>query len=509
MGFFKDTELMLPSLSPDFDAALNALAFPVQPFIDGAYRPSSARETFEPVHPADGRRLPAVAACGAQDVDGAVQVARRAFADGRWRSLGPLRRQAILSRFADLVRENTETLALFDTLEMGKPLADARFDVSIAEGLIRFFAGAVDKTEGAVVSSDPRTLAFWRDEPHGVVAAITPWNFPVVNAALKIAPALAAGNSIVLKPSEIASYSTLKLAEIAVEAGVPEGVLNVVTGFGAEAGAALGGHPDVDLMSFTGSTATGRALMTLAAQSNGKPLLLECGGKSPALVFEDMAADIERIAATIAQAGLWNAGQLCVARTRILVADEIVKPFTEALAAKVDAMRLVAPFSGAAGLGPLASASQKRRVDGHIQSALHDGARQVTAEQAAPSAEGSYVAPVVFDGVTQDMRIVQEEVFGPVLTIQSFATADEAFALANDTVYGLAATVYTRDLTIAMEAARTIQAGKVVVMGDDAAGEGSGFALGSAPWKQSGFGVESGMAGIASYSRRKAIEIRA
>ena len=500
---------MLPSCSPDIDVVMNAVAFPVQPFIDGAYRPSGTGEYFEPVHPADGRGLPAVAACGAGDVDAAVAAARRAHADGRWRALGPLKRQAILSRFADLVRDNAEILALFDTLEMGKPLADARFDASVAEGVIRFFAGATDKTEGVVVSSDPRTLAFSRDEPHGVVAAITPWNFPVINAALKLAPALAAGNSIVLKPSEIASYSTLKLAEIAVAAGIPEGVVNVVTGFGATAGAALGRHPDVDLMSFTGSTATGRALMTLAAQSNGKPLLLECGGKSPALIFEDMAGDIERIAQAVVQAGLWNAGQLCVARTRLLVAEPLCKMFTEAVEAKVNAMRLVMPFSGEEGLGPLASMGQKKRVEGYIEGALRDGARRVTRETASPSERGSYVAPAVFDGVSQDMRVVREEVFGPVLTIQPFRTADEAFALANDTIYGLAATVYTRDISIAMAAARTIEAGKVVVMGDEGAGEGAGFALGSAPWKQSGFGVESGMAGIASYSRRKSVEISA
>lgn len=500
---------MLPSCYPDIDAVLDAVAFPAQPFISGAYRPSITGEHFEPVHPADGRRLPAIEACGAHDVDAAVAVARQAYSDGRWRSLGPLKRQAILYRFADLIRENTETLALFDTLEMGKPLADARFDVSIAEGLVRFFAGAVDKTEGVVASSDSRTLAFSRDEPFGVVAAITPWNFPVVNAALKIAPALAAGNSFVLKPSEIASYSSLKLAEIAVQAGVPEGVLNVVTGFGATAGAALGSHKDVDLLSFTGSTVTGRALMMLAAQSNGKPLLLECGGKSPALVFEDMAQDIERIASAVVQAGLWNAGQLCVARTRILVAEAIRKPFTEAVAAKVDAMRLVTPFSGEVGLGPLASAAQKRRVDGYLQSALRDGARKVTAEQTPPSFEGCYVAPTVLDSVEHGMQIAQEEVFGPVLTIHSFRTTEEALSLANDTVYGLAATMYTRDLAIAMEGARTIQAGKVVVMGDEGAGEGAGYALGSAPWKHSGFGIESGVAGIASYSRRKAVEIRA
>lgn len=439
----------------------------------------------------------------------AVATARRAFADGRWRALGPLKRQSILNRFADLVRESAETLALFDTLEMGKPLADARFDVSIAESLIRFFAGAVDKTEGTVASADPRTLAFSRDEPYGVVAAITPWNFPVINAALKLAPALAAGNAIVLKPSEIASYSTLKLAEIAVAAGIPEGVVNVVTGFGATAGAALGRHPDVDLMSFTGSTTTGRALMALAAQSNGKPLLLECGGKSPALVFEDMEGDIERIAGAVVQAGLWNAGQLCVARTRLLVAEPLCKAFTEAVAAKVETMRLVTPLSGEAGLGPLASVAQKRRVEGSIESALRDGARRVTRETAFHADGGSYVVPTVFDGVSQDMRIVREEIFGPVLTIQPFRTVDEAFAMANDTIYGLAATVYTRDLTIAMAAARTIEAGKVVVMGDDAPREGAGFALGSAPWKQSGFGIESGLSGIASYSRRKAVEIYA
>lgn len=500
---------MLPSYSPDIDVVMNAVAFPVQPFIDGDFRPSITGEHFEPIHPADGHGLPAVAACGAEDVDVAVTAARKAHGDGRWRALGPLKRQAILNRFADLVRENTETLALFDTLEMGKLLADARFDVSIAEGLIRFFAGAVDKTEGTVASSDSHTLAFSRDEPYGVVAAITPWNFPVINAALKLAPALAAGNSVVLKPSEVASYSTLKLAEIAVTAGIPEGVVNVVTGFGATAGAALGRHPGVDLMSFTGSTATGRALMGLAGQSNGKPLLLECGGKSPALVFEDMAGDVERIAGAVVQAGLWNAGQLCVARTRLLVAEPLRKAFTEAVAAKVDAMRLVTPLSGQAGLGPLASAGQKKRVEGYIDGALRDGARRVTRQAIFPWEGGSYVSPTVFDGVDQDMRVVREEVFGPVLTIQSFRTADEAFALANDTVYGLAATVYTRDLSIAMVAARAIEAGKVVVMGDDGAGEGAGFALGSAPWKQSGFGVESGMAGIASYSRRKAVEIRA
>jgi len=483
--------------------AANNIRWQIQPLIDGRYRPSTASEFFDNVTPATETTLCRIAKGSAEDIEIAVRAARRRFDDGCWSQMGPSARGAILMRLADLIVEHRMELALLDCVEMGKPIQSALHDTEhLAPFLLRSWAGCADQLLGESVALTPGTMAFNTYEPRGVVGAITPWNFPTVNAVIKFAPALAAGNTVVLKPSELASSSALRLAELALEAGIPEGVLNVVPGLGATVGTALAVHRGVDLLSFTGSTATGRKLLEFSGKSNGKPLLLECGGKSPQVVFDDVD-NLDRVAEATVRSAFSNQGQVCSAHTRLLVHHGIKDLLLEKVVRLTRELQPRDPLEDTTTFGPLASPLQRDRVKSCIEEALDAGANAVL-HGSIQLTGGCFVAPTIFDRVDARMSVVQEEVFGPVLCVQPFGTEEEAIALANDTQYGLAATVWTRDMGRGKRLARAIKAGGVVIR-TSGGEEPPGHMLSHEPQKASGFGVEIGLRGLASYSTLKSV----
>ena len=481
-----------------------AVGWNIQPFVGGRYRPSDASEFFENINPSTEATLCSVSVGTVADVDEAVRIARRRFDDGCWSELPPTRRAEILFKFADLIVDHKTEIALLDTLEMGKPIKASLYDAgTFAPGLLRSWAGFADKLFGSSAPVYSGALSLNTYEPRGVVGAITPWNYPVVCAVLKFGPALAAGNTVVLKPSELSPSSALKLAELALQAGIPEGVLNVVPGLGSTVGVALALHPDVDLISFTGSTATGRKIMEMSGRSNGKPLVLECGGKSPQVVFDDVD-DLDQVANAAAQALLVNQGQVCSAFTRLIVHEAIKDALLDKIVNLAQQCRWGDPLDESTTFGPLASPAQRSRVKSYIEQGLQDGARVVLRGRIQETG-GCYVSPTIFDRVDATMSILREEIFGPVLCVQSFNTENEAIALANATEYGLAATVWTRDLGRGRRMAHAIRAGGVLVRTSGKESPGSGCVLSHEPQKASGFGSERGLRGLQSYSTLKVI----
>jgi len=493
------------SLTADHTRARAAITWNIAPFIGGEYQSSSASDSVKDIDPSTEEAL-CVAPVGNQaDVDEAVRVARRTFRRGSWSELPPSRRGEVLLRLADLLVEHAGEIALLDCLEMGKPIQSARYDATeLAPAYLRAAAGFADRLVGTTAPLSETTLSFNTWEPRGVVGAITAWNYPVVNAAVKIGPVLAAGNTLVLKPSELAPSSALKLAELALEAGLPEGVLNVVPGLGYTVGEALASHPDVDMVSFTGSTATGRRVMELAARSNGKPLLLECGGKSPTVVFDDVE-DFDAVADGAIETVLWNSGQVCSAYTRLIIHGGVKDSLLQKVVERASRVRFGDPLDETTTFGPLASPIQRDRVKRYIEGALDAGARALLLG-AVQESGGCYVAPTVFDRVDHDMAIAQEEIFGPVLCVQEFTTEEEAIALANATDYGLAAAVWTRDLGRGRRMAHAIRAGGVWVRTGGTEDAGTGVALSYEPQSASGFGAEKGPRSLESYSTLKTID---
>lgn len=484
--------------------AAAAVRWNIQPFVDGRYRSATSSDFFDDLNPATEKSLCQVGVGAAADIDEAVRVARKRFDEGCWSGLPPVRRAEVLIKLADLLVEHKATLALLDTLEMGKPVRASLVDAgTLAPHHLRSCAGFVDKLLGMSAPLDAHTLSFNTFEPRGVIGMITPWNFPIVNAVVKLAPALAAGNAIVLKPSELASGSALMVAELALQAGVPAGVLNVIPGLGATVGAALALHPDVDLLSFTGSTMTGRKIMELCGRSNGKPLLLECGGKSPQVVFDDVQ-DLDKVADAVVQSAMWNQGQVCAATTRLIVHERIKDTLLERVVARARLRRPGDPLDDDTDFGPLASPAQRNRVKNYIEQGVRAGAHAVLRGEIREEG-GCYVAPTVFDRVDATMSIAREEIFGPVLCVQQFKSDDEAIALANGTEYGLVATAWTRDIGRGRRLAHAIRAGNVTIRtgGDD--GPASGITLSREPQKASGFGAELGLRGLESYSTLKLV----
>jgi acyl-CoA reductase-like NAD-dependent aldehyde dehydrogenase len=483
-----------------------AVRWNIQPFIDGRYRSSAAREFVDNVNPATERPLCQMPAGDEADINEAVRIARRRFDGGCWSELSPARRVHVLLKLADLVVTHKAELALLDTLEMGKPIQASLIDAeTLAPNMLRTFAGFADKLLGSSAPLSAQTLSFNTFEPRGVVGAITPWNFPTVNAVIKLAPALAAGNAVVLKPSELSSSSALKLAELALQAGLPEGVFNVVPGLGSTAGVALALHPDVDLLSFTGSTSTARKILELSGRSNGKPLLLECGGKSPQVVFADVQ-DLDKVADAIVQSALSNQGQVCSAHTRLIAHERVKDALLEKIVMRAGRCRPGDPLDTSTTFGPLASPAQRDRVRGYVEAGIRAGARAVLKGEIRDRG-GCYVAPTVFDGVDSSMSIVRDEIFGPVLCVQQFTTDDEALTLANGTDYGLAATVWTRDIARGRRMAHAIRAGNVSVRTGGEEGPASGVTLSREPQKASGFGAEIGLRGLESYSTLKMVTL--
>lgn len=454
----------MPALSHDeLLRRAKDLTPPTRHHIDGVDEPGGGT-TFTVVSPRDGQVLAEVADARQAEVDLAVAAARRAFDCGPWPRLAPADRGRILLRVADLLEERRTELALTVGLEMGKPISDAYgIELRAAITTFRWYGQLADKLTDEAPHTAPDALALVTREPAGVVGAVVPWNFPLTLASWKIAPALAAGCTVVLKPSENAPLSALLLGRIATEAGLPPGVLNVVTGDGPLAGRALGLHPEVDVLAFTGSTAVGRHFLRYAADSNLKRVWLELGGKSPNIVLPD-APDLDKAAATAAWGIFFNQGAMCTAPSRLLVHSSVAERVTEAIVRRARELRIGDPLDPATEMGALVGESHLQRVRDHIATGLDEGARLLTGGSRTLTATGgSFLEPTVFDRVDPGMRLAREEIFGPVLSVLAFDDLDEAVRLANATEYGLAAGLWTSDLSTAHRVSRALKAGTVWV----------------------------------------------
>lgn len=435
-----------------------------QAYIDGRWTDAADGLTFETINPATDKVLANVAACGPADVDRAVAAARRAFSEGVWREMPRTERKAILLRLAALIEKHQEELAVLETLDMGKPIAETlQFDVPEAGRTYAWYAEAIDKIYDEIAPTAPGVLATITREPLGVVAAVVPWNYPLLMASWKVAPALAAGNSVVLKPAEQSPLTALRLAELAQAAGVPAGVFNVVPGLGAAAGQALGRHPDVDCIAFTGSTATGKRFMEYSGQSNLKRVWLECGGKSPHIVFDD-CPDLDRAARAAAIGIFSNQGEICIAGSRLYVQSGIYEAFMGKLEACATQMQPGDPLDPASTMGAIVDGAQLSRVMSYVKSGKDEGAHlRLGGERAHADSGGFYLQPTIFECPTQALTIVREEIFGPVLAVTRFDTEDEAIRMANDSPYGLGSGLWTSDLSRAHRVSRKLQAGLVWV----------------------------------------------
>jgi acyl-CoA reductase-like NAD-dependent aldehyde dehydrogenase len=488
-----------------------AIRWNVRLFVDGEYRDSAADGTYNTIDPATEAPLCEAPVGDPGDVERAVSSARRCVSTGAWSACPLARRGEVMQKLADLIVEHKSELALLDCLEVGQPIQAALWEIDIlVPALLGSWATAVERMVSDSLPLTPSTLAFNTLEPRGVVAAVTSWNFPVCNAVWKLGPALAAGNSVVLKPSEHSPSSALRIAELGLEAGLPEGALNVVPGSGQTVGEALALHHDVDLLSFTGSTATGRRIMELAGRSNGKPVMLECGGKSPHVVFAD-AENLEFVAETILQEALFNQGQQCSVQSRVIADSRVKGALVDLLVSGARNYIPASPLEDSTTFGPLASPAHRDRVRDYIAEGRKSGAR-LALEGTIQESGGCYVSPTIFDGVTATMPLAQRTVFGPVLSALTFESEEEAVALANATDYALATTVWTRDLGRARRTASAIRSGAVTVRTsgeeDPHADLRSELVLGCEPQKASGFGAELGLKGIESYSTLKVIFLK-
>ena len=467
--------------------------------------PRGMSKRFACISPVDGRVLTDVSRCGVADIDSAVASARAAFDDRRWRGKSPADRKRVMIKFADLLLAHGDELAMMETLDMGKPVKFSRsVDVNSASNCIRWYGEAVDKIYDEIAPTASTALALITREPVGVVGVIVPWNYPMIMAAWKIAPALAAGNSVVLKPSEKSPLTALRLAELALTAGIPPGVLNVVPGFGLEAGSPLASHMDVDCIAFTGSTPVGKKIHVMAGQSNLKRAWTELGGKSPNIVFAD-CPNLDRAVEAAVGSIFFNQGESCNAPSRLLVEASIRDEFLSRALALIPQYQPGNPLDKNTVMGAIVDKVQLENVLRYIDIGKKEGARLVAGgEQALRETGGCYVQPTIFDGVTGGMTIAREEIFGPVLSVMSFIDASEAVQKANDTVYGLQAAVWTSDINKAHGVARALRAGTVHVNQydeDDITVPFGGF-------KQSGVGRDKSLHAFDKYTETKTTWIR-
>ncbi len=490
---------------PDWHERARTLVIDGRAWINGERVDAASGATFDKHSPVDGRRLAAVARGEAVDIDRAVAAARAAFEDGRWSRKAPAARKRILQRWSELITAARDELALLETLDMGKPIQYALgVDVAATARTIAWYGEAIDKVYDEIAPTGANALALITREAMGVIGCIVPWNYPMIMAAWKLGPALATGNSVVMKPSEKSPLTALKLAELALQAGIPAGVFNVVPGYGHEAGEALALHMDVDAIGFTGSTRTGRRMLDYAARSNLKRVYNELGGKSAFLVFPDHR-DPALAARTVAGAMYFNQGESCNAPSRVLVHESIADDFVAVLREEAPKYRPGDPLDASTVMGALVDEGQLRTVMGYIASGRDEGARcLVGGEQARTGSGGPYVEPTLFDGVTPDMKIAREEIFGPVLSVLRFKDEAEAVALANGTDYGLQASVWSHDINRAHRVARALRAGTVHVNQYDE----DDITVPFGGYRQSGNGRDKSLHALEKYTELKTTWLR-
>ncbi|MCR3821365.1 aldehyde dehydrogenase [Pseudomonas aeruginosa] len=465
----------------EYAAIAAELQFPTRAFINGCYQDAASGKTFATTNPATGALLANIAACDAEDVDLAVASAREAFDQGVWSKRSPAERKSVLLNFARLLEEHAHELAVMESLDSGKPVRECQtIDVPETIHTLRWHAELIDKIYDATAPVGSNTVTMVVREPIGVVGLVLPWNFPLLMLAWKIGPSLAAGCSIVVKPAKETTLTALRVAELAHQAGVPAGVFNVVPGGGKDAGEPIGRHPDVAMVSFTGSTATGRLFLKYAAESNLKRVVLECGGKNPAVVMNDVE-DLDLVAQHVVNGAFWNMGENCSASSRLIVHAEVREALLERIDAQLREWRMGDPLDPRNRLGALVSPAHFEKVRAYLDQARTE---RLAVRFGGATEAGIFVEPTVVDGVSPHSRLFREEIFGPLLSVTSFDDIDEAIALANDTVYGLAASAYTGSLRHALRLSREIRAGIVTV---NCFGEGDA----STPfggYKESGFG---------------------
>jgi gamma-glutamyl-gamma-aminobutyraldehyde dehydrogenase/4-guanidinobutyraldehyde dehydrogenase/NAD-dependent aldehyde dehydrogenase len=484
----------------DYRTQIAQVSYRNQAFIDGKFADAASGKTFDCVSPIDGKVVTKVAECDKEDVQRAVKTARAVFEKGSWAQMAPAQRKRILLKWVALIEKHRDELALLETLDVGKPIAQAQsVDIASSIRCLQWYAETADKVYDELAPARPDSISMITREPIGVVGAVVPWNFPLLMASWKLGPALVTGNSVILKPAEQSPLTALRVAELAAEAGIPAGVLNVLPGFGETAGQALGRHMDVDMIAFTGSTEVGKYFLRYAGESNMKHVALETGGKSPNIVFGDVA-DINHAAATAAAGVFYNSGQVCTAATRIIVQEKIKDQFVELVAKHADKWRPKDPLDPKTTMGSMVDEAQMNRVLTYIDIGRKEGAKVAFGgERARRNTGGYYVEPTIFDDVKNSMRIAQEEIFGPVVATITFKDDEEAVKIANDTIYGLQASLWTRDITRAHKVARSLRAGTVNINATD----GGDITAPFGGYKQSGIGRDKSLHALEKYQQVK------
>jgi acyl-CoA reductase-like NAD-dependent aldehyde dehydrogenase len=470
-----------------------------KPFIDGKFRNSQSGLKFKKYSPIDNSLIGAVDECDENDIDIAVQAAKKSFSSGVWSRIDKKERKKVLLQLADLIRNNLIDLAIMETIDIGKPIKHSCFEISRCADCIQWYAEAIDKIYDDVAPTKESSITMITREPIGVVGGITPWNYPLMMAVWKFAPALACGNSFVLKPAEQSPLSSLKVAELAMNAGIPEGVFNVVPGFGPKAGKALALHMDVEKICFTGSTEVGKLILQYSGSSNMKRVSLECGGKSPNIVFAD-AKNLDNIAKQSVEQIFYNSGQVCDAPSRLIVDKRIKHEFLLKVLEYSKQFIPSNPMSPETIMGSMVDKTQFDKVLEYIEIGKKEGAHlALGGKQVMKESGGFYIEPTIFTDVKNSMRISQEEIFGPVLCVLEFETIEEAIEIANDSIYGLNAIVWTSDINIALSVSKLIKSGKVLINGSS----DSDMSVPHSGFKRSGFGIDKSIYSLDEYLHKK------